>query len=271
MPKRKTYIMEHPEEVIRLELKTDVKALRQQARWCGIKPGMRVLDVGCGAGKTTSIINQIVQPGGNVIGIDYSAERVAYARNHYGNDGVSFYNRDFMRPMRGIGSFDVIWVRFILEYFRQDAFSIVKNLQRYLKPGGWLCLIDLDYNCLNHYELPTLMEEMLQKMMRFMEINFNFDPYAGRKLYAYLFDLSLEDIKAHVLAHHLFYGKLALPNLYNWMKKLEVNASRISGLFQDYPGGFVSFMEDFSSFFMSERRFTYTPMILCKGRKSLKS
>ena len=38
-------------EAIRLEVKTDPQALQRQALWCGVKPGMRVLDAGCGAGK----------------------------------------------------------------------------------------------------------------------------------------------------------------------------------------------------------------------------
>lgn len=271
MPKRKTYIMEHPDEVIRLELKTDPNELRRQARWCGLKPGLRVLDVGCGPGKTTSIFNNMVQPGGCTVGIDYSRDRINYAKKHYGQkEGMDFFVRDFMESMKDIGSFDIVWVRFILEYFRKDSLQLVNNLKQCLKPGGWLCLVDLDYNCLNHYELPAKMEEMLQIMMKYMERKFNFDPYAGRKLYSYLYDSGFEHIKVHVTAHHLFYGRIAEHHLYNWMKKLEVNASRVNMLFKSYPGGYSSFMKNFRDFFLSERRFTYTPMILCRGRKPLK-
>ena len=38
--------------------------------------------------------------------------------------------------------------------------------------------------------------------------DFNFDPYAGRKLYAYLFDLGYEAIVVSVGAHHVIYGEL---------------------------------------------------------------
>jgi hypothetical protein len=113
------------------------------------------------------------------------------------------------------------------------------------------------------------MEEMLYKAITYMELNFNFDPYAGRKLYAYLYDLGFKNIKAHVMAHHLFYGKLLQPHLFNWMKKLEVNAPRVKNLFKDYAGGLASFQEDFRIYFTQERRFAYTPLILCKGRKPL--
>ena len=40
------YLMESPEEAVRLEMKTEPGAVRKQAQWCGVKPGLRVLDVG---------------------------------------------------------------------------------------------------------------------------------------------------------------------------------------------------------------------------------
>jgi ubiquinone/menaquinone biosynthesis C-methylase UbiE len=61
------YLMENSEESVRLEMKTDTETVRRQAEWCGIKPGMRVLDVGCGPGITTSILHEMIQPGGSII------------------------------------------------------------------------------------------------------------------------------------------------------------------------------------------------------------
>ena len=76
--------MESIEEIIRLEVKTDPEVVRKQALWCGMKPGLGVLDVGCGSGKATSILHEMIQPGGSVLGIDYSEERTTYARERYG-------------------------------------------------------------------------------------------------------------------------------------------------------------------------------------------
>ena len=154
--------MENAEEAIRLEVKTDPDAVRKQALWCGIKPGQRVLDLGCGSGKTTAILYEMVQPGGSVVGVDYSSERIAYAGKHYGGkEGIAFLSRDLTEPLHGIGQFDLIWVRFVLEYYRKESPSIVRNLKNLLKPGACLCLIDLDYNCLSHYELPAGIGDIL--------------------------------------------------------------------------------------------------------------
>src|ERR1044072_7246664 len=46
----------------------------------GIKPGMRVVDLGCGTGMTTQLLAELVGPTGKVIGVDYSAAQVKQAR-----------------------------------------------------------------------------------------------------------------------------------------------------------------------------------------------
>ena len=60
------YLMESDEETRRLDLKTDTDTIKRQALWAGIKPGMRVADLGFGSGKTTHTLNTLLQPGGQV-------------------------------------------------------------------------------------------------------------------------------------------------------------------------------------------------------------
>lgn len=263
-----TYLMEDPGEAIRLDVKTDMEAVRRQAAWCGVKPGMRVLDLGCGSGKTASILLEMVEPGGMVVGIDYSPDRIAYAKNHFGNKpGVDFIMHDLTTPITGIGQFDIVWVRFVLEYYRRESLSIVRNLQPLLKTGGFLCLIDLDYNCLNHYELPPHMTDILPKLMAFLDEAFNFDTFAGRKLYSYLYDLHFQNIEVTLMAHHLIYGKAKEADVFNWLTKVKISMNKLEGLFADYPGGADAFLQEFEQFFLHPRRFTYTPLILCKGQR----
>jgi len=60
--KKTAYLMENSEEALRLELKTDPEAVHIQAKWCGVQPGMHILDAGCGPGKVTSILYKMTQP-----------------------------------------------------------------------------------------------------------------------------------------------------------------------------------------------------------------
>ena len=265
-----TYLMESTEETFRLEIKTDPESVRQQALWCGVKPGMRVLDVGCGPGKTTSILYEMVQPGGSAVGIDLSLDRISYAKNHYcRQSGIDFTVCNLKEPLISIGQFDLIWVRFVLEYFREESYNIVRNLSEALKPGGYLCLLDLDYNCLSHHGLPPMIQDLLPKLMNQLEEECNFDAYAGRKLYSYLFDHGFSNIQVDLMAHHLFFGSIKETDVFNWMKKIEIIVKRFEDLFIDYTGGCEAFIDDFKRFLIDPRRFTYTPLILCKGMKPL--
>jgi ubiquinone/menaquinone biosynthesis C-methylase UbiE len=262
--------MENDEEAFRLDIKTDPEAVREQALWCGVKPGLRILDVGCGPGKTTSILREMVQPRGHAVGIDFSAHRIQKAKEIYGNEpGIDFEVCDFTKPMRdGLCNFDLIWIRFVLEYHAKESPDIIRNITDCLKPGGYFCLLDLDHNCLNHYELPRSIEKILFQIIDVMQKEYNFDPYIGRKLYSFLYDLGYENITMDMKAHHLIYGKVKAPDLFNWTKKLEMASRKAANVFDPYPGGHKQFFADFIEFFNDPRRFTYTPLILCKGIKS---
>src|SRR3989304_9749966 len=118
--------MESDEETLRLEIKTDGDVIEKQAQWAGIREGMDVADICCGSGKTTSILHKLVQPGGNALGVDSSEKRIEYAREHYSAKGIEFKCKNIRRPLNALGSFDFVWVRFVLEFYRSSSFEIVK-------------------------------------------------------------------------------------------------------------------------------------------------
>ena len=261
------YIMESDEETLRLDLKTDGKTVENQALWAGIKPGMRVADLGFGSGKTTCYLHKLVQPNGNVIGVDIAEDRIKYAKKHYNENGIEYLCRNICDPLEDLGMFDFIWVRFVLEYYRSKSFDIVKNISRILKPGGILCLIDLDYNCLNHFGFSKRLASTLYRLMKTLETNADFDPYVGIKLYSYLYDLGYQDIDVNLAPHHLIFGELKETDAFNWTKKIEVAIKKLGYEFKEYKGGYEEFFEEFKQFFADPRRFTYTPVISCRGIK----
>lgn len=263
------YLMENDKEALRMDMKTDPVAIEKQAMWAGIQPNMRIADIGCGPGKTTYYLSRLIIPDGEAIGIDNSEERIAYAKRHYSSDNINFICRDIHEPLTDIGHFDFIWVRFVLEYYKSSSFAIVQKLSSILKPGGILCLIDLDLNSMNHYALPKNLEQSLNGMIQELEAKKDFDPYAGRKLYSFLYDLNFSHIDIDVSAHHMIYGKLQEKDEFNWITKVMV-AGRNSGynFYKDFKDGFDGFYEAFKKFFVDPRRFTYTPVIACCGRKT---
>lgn len=261
------YLMESGDESLRLELKTDDGKVVEQATWAGIKAGMRVADLGCGPGKTTAALHRLTQPNGETIGIDFSEERISYAENNYQGKGIAFHCRDIGQPLEDLGQFDFIWVRFVLEYYLAGATAIVDNILKILKPGGIICLIDLDNNCLNHFDIPERLERTIYDIMAILQKKSNFDPFAGRKLYSHLFTRNLEDIRVQVAGHHVIYGDLKDSDAFNWLKKAEIAPQKIGFDFAEYDGGHDEFREEFKTFFYNPARFTYSPIILSRGVK----
>jgi cyclopropane fatty-acyl-phospholipid synthase-like methyltransferase len=58
-------------------------------RAAGVDEGMRVLDVGCGAGDVSILAAQVVGPTGSVVGIDRSPEAVDLALGRVAAAGAS--------------------------------------------------------------------------------------------------------------------------------------------------------------------------------------
>jgi len=263
------YLMEHNEETFRLDLKTNADVVEKQALWAGIKPGMRVADLGYGSGKTSFYLHKLVQPNGEVVGVDIAEDRIKYAKKHYSRKGIKYICRDMRDPLDDLGMFDFIWVRFVLEYYRSESFNIVKNISSILKPGGVICLIDLDYNCLNHFGLSKKLQRTFHGIMKALEKNADFDPYVGIKLYSFLYDLGYQNIDVSMTPHHLIFGEATEIDTFNWKKKVEIAVKRSGYQFKEYKGRYEEFFEDFNNFFSDPRRFTYTPLISCKGHKAL--
>jgi len=103
----------------------------------GIAPGMRVLDVGSGAGDTAFLSAELVGAGGEVLGIDRSAVAVRAATARAKDKSccnVTFIEgdpteTDFEDP------FDAITGRYIL-LFQSDPTTMLRKLIKHLRPGG---------------------------------------------------------------------------------------------------------------------------------------
>ena len=105
--------------------------------------------------------------------------------------------------------------------------------------------------------------------MKFLEKNFDFDPYVGIKLYSYLYDLGYEDIAVNITPHNLLFGELKHQHKFNWTKKVEIAAKGCGYQFEEYEGGYEEFFEEFNTYFADYRRLTYTPMFTCRGCKPM--
>jgi SAM-dependent methyltransferase len=103
-----------------------------------VKPGERIVDVGCGAGATTVAFAQKVGPSGHVVGIDISGPMLARARENL-PAGLS---ADFVLADATIypfepARFDLLASRFGVMFFADPARSFA-NLHKAMRPSGRL-------------------------------------------------------------------------------------------------------------------------------------
>ena len=118
--------------------------------WCAdaieAAPGMRVLDVAAGSGQPALTIAPRVQPGGTVLGIDFSPEMVAVAERRSRQAGaanVAFRTMDAERLELPDASFDAVTCACGLIFF-PDAHRALVEVRRGLKRGSPIAIVVWD-------------------------------------------------------------------------------------------------------------------------------
>jgi SAM-dependent methyltransferase len=110
-----------------------------------LRPGQRVLDLGCGAGMDSILAARRVQPTGTVIGVDMVEEMLAKGRRNAAAVGLSnlafWLGRADALPMRA-ESVDVILTNGVFNLCA-DKPKVLAEMFRVLRPGGRLHMADI--------------------------------------------------------------------------------------------------------------------------------
>lgn len=110
----------------------------------GLRPGMKVLDLGCGSGEVTVEMARQVGPDGRVVGIDMDEVVLAHARKAADTAGVRVHWRcASAEALDESGRYDLVYARFLLSHLSDPAAMLAKMLQA-TEPGGVVVVEDID-------------------------------------------------------------------------------------------------------------------------------
>jgi SAM-dependent methyltransferase len=144
------YLLGHGDQELR-RLEDQARALAPATHTiltlAGIEPGMRVLDLGSGAGDVAIAVAEMVGASGSVVGIDRAPEALAWARARCAERGVAnvhFVQADLQEDDVSLGGpFDAVVARLALLYTPEPAL-VLKRFASLLRPGGLVVVMEYE-------------------------------------------------------------------------------------------------------------------------------
>ncbi len=159
-----------------------------------LRPGERLLEVGCGSGALCRLMAPPLHPGGEIIGLDVAPDMIAAARRYAADlppspaQGEGLGERVALRfeigPAEALpypdGSFDAAFAARLLLHVA-DPLAVVREMARVVRPGGRVVLMDWDWGTLavDHTD-----RALTRRLMDWRCDNHGGDNWSGRKLLA---------------------------------------------------------------------------------------
>lgn len=177
-----------------------------------LKPGMNVLDCGCGPGTITVGLAQAVNPG-HVSGIDLAESQIELARAQAARlTNVDFRVGNIYDLPFEAAAFDAVFAHAVMEHLKTPL-NAFKEIRRVLKSGGVAGVCSPDWGgFLISPSNPTL--EAAIRFYKQLQINNGGDPYAGRQLGTY--------------AHEAGFSQIELTAYYECYENLETIAEYLA-------------------------------------------
>lgn len=147
-----------------------------------LRPGMRLLDVGCGPGSITIGLARYVSPA-ETVGIDQAEAAVTAARaaaHEKSMSHVRFEQADAYELPFDDEEFDVVYAHQLLQHLA-DPVAALREARRVLRPGGYLAVREADYGTMTHYPHEPMLDTWLERYHRLARANGG-EPDAGRRL-----------------------------------------------------------------------------------------
>jgi SAM-dependent methyltransferase len=143
-----TYVLGHQDvEVQRLLLQGRLynDYTEHALRLAGLRPGMRVLDVGCGPGDVSFVAAGLVGPTGTVLGVDAAPAMIELARARAAEKGLSavHFTQGAIDAIALDEPVDAVIGRLILMHLPDPA-ATLRHLSSFVRPDGVIAFSEND-------------------------------------------------------------------------------------------------------------------------------
>ena len=165
-----------------------------------LRPGMRLLDCGCGVGSITLDLAEIVAPG-PVVGVDVDPAQLEVAREsarRRGLDNVSLQTASVYDLPFPDASFDAALAHTLLMHL-SDPPAALREMRRVLKPGGVVGVADDDYGTIVQSPTSPLLDQIRDVWTRFV-VHSGGSPFYSRHLRRYLLEAGFARTEGHAVA-----------------------------------------------------------------------
>lgn len=117
-----------------------MRQIREMISFVQLRPGERVLDVGCGAGRHAFLL---AEHGFRVDGMDLSPELLSVLRRFDGGRyGIRAFEGDIQSPPKELwGRYDAVVGFFVLHHVA-DVLAAMRGAARLLRPGGRIAFME---------------------------------------------------------------------------------------------------------------------------------
>jgi len=163
-----------------------------------IKPGQKVLDVGCGPYTDTIPLARQVSPLGQIIGVDYDEKMIVEAEQRAQKAGVSAWvihkcaNANEL-PFES-DYFDSCRAERLFEHLLNPV-KTLSEMVRVTKSSGWIVVLDSDWGT---FSMDTNEIETERRLVRFFSEHSVNNGYSGRQLYRLFKQQGLTDISTQM-------------------------------------------------------------------------
>jgi ubiquinone/menaquinone biosynthesis C-methylase UbiE len=212
------YAIHSAEECERLERQAPLAGLEDHLRHVPVRPGARILDVGCGSGCMTRLFAARYKDS-NVVGLDLRADYLDYARYRAAQEGlanIEFREGDACQLLFPDDSFDLVWSKYLLQWVAQPE-TAIGEFRRVARKGACVVTCTFDGFALTHWPEDSVLQREVELVFPALV-----DPFIGRKMPSLFMANGLTNIEVAVEHDRVFtvIGSIDPERRRNWSDQL---------------------------------------------------